>query len=96
MSQYKNQAGSSTTVMLYRKTGAEWGVYGDLCNRLLHFDDAQDAYKLCLEQKLDTRSLLRLFYLSSQQGQISSCLSYAAKIVSLLDRTFIEHTVILD
>ncbi|KAJ8323647.1 bud site selection protein [Batrachochytrium dendrobatidis] len=91
MSQFKNQTNNSNA-MIYRKTGAEWEIYGDLAERLFHRDDAKEAYRLCLDQKLSTKAWLKLLQIHAEDGNIQLCLQSVVKMTTLLDRTFSEHT----
>ncbi|KAJ3417087.1 hypothetical protein HDV05_006946 [Chytridiales sp. JEL 0842] len=84
--------GTGPNQLLYRKTGAEWEIYGDLALRLDHPDDAKSAYKLCLDQKFSVKSLLKLLELASEAGDLKETLSTAVKLVTVLDRAFVEHT----
>ncbi|KAI8907663.1 Chs5p-Arf1p-binding proteins-domain-containing protein [Powellomyces hirtus] len=92
IAQYKNQAGAAPNVLMYRKTGAEWEVYGELAERLDHPDDAKEAYKLCLSQKFSMKSWLKLLEMSANEGNISETLKAVAKLVAVLDRAFVETT----
>ncbi|KND00333.1 uncharacterized protein SPPG_04655 [Spizellomyces punctatus DAOM BR117] len=92
ISQYKNQAGANANVLLYRKTGAEWEIYGDLAERLEHKEDAKEAYKLCLSQKFSMKSWLKLLEMYAEEGNIQETLRAVAKLVSILDRAFVETT----
>ncbi|KAL2913058.1 bud site selection protein [Polyrhizophydium stewartii] len=91
MAQFKNQTNNSNA-MMYRKTGAEWEIYGDLAERLLHRADAKEAYRLCLDQKLSTNAWLKLLQINAEEGNIQPCLQAVVKMTTLLDRTFAEHT----
>lgn len=79
--------------LLYRKTGAEWEIYGDLSSRLGHLDEAKESYRLCLEQKFSAKSWLRLLEIHSDQGQIHNTLHCASKLAFILDRAYVETTV---
>ncbi|KAI8923972.1 Chs5p-Arf1p-binding proteins-domain-containing protein [Entophlyctis helioformis] len=103
MAQFKSQtatssssstsaAANTSSALMYRKTGSEWEIYGDLAERLLHRDDAKEAYRLCLDQKLSTKAWTKLMHINAQEGHIQPCLQAIVKMVSLMDRTFDEHT----
>ncbi|KAJ3157715.1 hypothetical protein HDU89_000092 [Geranomyces variabilis] len=89
---YKNQPGAGANVLTYRKTGAEWEVYGELAERLEHPDDAKEAYRLCLSQKFSIKSWLKLLEMSANEGDIGETLKAVAKLVAILDRSFVETT----
>lgn len=90
---FKNNAATNTSGLLYRKTGAEWEIYGDLAMRLDHLDDAKESYKLCLEQKFSAKSWLRLMEIHSQQSNIQQTLHCVCKLAFVMDRAYIETTV---
>ncbi|RKO83501.1 Chs5p-Arf1p-binding proteins-domain-containing protein [Blyttiomyces helicus] len=92
VSQFKNQAGANANVLLFRKTGAEWEIYGDLAERLEHKDDAKEAYKLCLDQKFSVKSWLKLLEMNADEGNIQQTLTAVVKLVTLLDRAYVEAT----
>ncbi|KAI9014612.1 Chs5p-Arf1p-binding proteins-domain-containing protein [Gaertneriomyces semiglobifer] len=92
ISQYKNQAGANANVLLYRKTGAEWEIYGDLAQRLDYKEDAKEAYRLCLSQKFSMKSWLKLLEMHSDEGNMQETLRAVAKLIAILDRAFIETT----
>ncbi|TPX37621.1 hypothetical protein SmJEL517_g00625 [Synchytrium microbalum] len=93
ISQYKtSMAATSSNVLLYRKTGAEWEIYGDLAERLEHREDAKEAYKLCLEQKFSVKAWLKLMDMYADEGNLQQTLTAAAKLVYMLDRAYIEQT----
>lgn len=83
---------SLMNILLYRKTGAEWEMYGDLCLRLLKKADALEAYRLCLEQKLSLKALLRLLEMYTDEGNIQLVLGVVVKLVEVLDRAYVDHT----
>ncbi|KAJ3108962.1 hypothetical protein HDU97_009695 [Phlyctochytrium planicorne] len=95
IAQYRSSFGgapSSSNALLYRKTGAEWEIYGDLSVRLEHPEDGKNAYKLCLDQKFSAKSLLKLLEMSANEGNIKDTLTYVVRLVTALDRAFVEHT----
>ncbi|TPX48802.1 hypothetical protein SeMB42_g02457 [Synchytrium endobioticum] len=93
ISQYKNNmAVTSSNVLLYRKTGAEWEIYGDLAERLDHREDAKEAYKLCLEQKFSAKAWLKIMEMYADEGNLQQTLTAAGKLVYMLDRAYIEQT----
>jgi Chs5-Arf1p-binding protein BUD7/BCH1 len=93
MTQYRTVGDTSTKQLLYRKTGSEWEVYGDLSDRLEHPDDARVLYRLCLEQKFSAKSWLKLMGMAAKDGNIKETLAGAVKLVSILDRAYVESTV---
>ncbi|KAI9202649.1 Chs5p-Arf1p-binding proteins-domain-containing protein [Polychytrium aggregatum] len=92
ITQYKSSATGNTNALLYRKTGAEWEIYGDLAARLGHKEDAKEAYKMCLEQKLSVKSHLKLMEVYSDEGHLQNTLESVVKLTGLLDRAYVEHT----
>ncbi|KAJ3389829.1 hypothetical protein HDU92_000851 [Lobulomyces angularis] len=90
---YKNNAAiGNNEQLLYKKTGAEWEIYGDLAMRLKHDDDAKECFKLCLEQKFSAKSLLKLLEIFSNEGNIQQTLLCAVKLAAVMDRAYIETT----
>ncbi|KAJ3063555.1 hypothetical protein HDU98_000672 [Podochytrium sp. JEL0797] len=90
MSQYNPT--TNKPPMAFRKTGAEWEVYGDLAERLLHPDDAKLAYKLCIEQKFSIKSWLKILAMESEKGNIREALIAVNKVIVLLDKSYIDNT----
>ena len=90
--QYRAQSSANSNVLLYRKTGAEWEIYGILSERLEHPDDAKEAYKLCLSQKFSARALLKLMEIYANEGDIKETLQSAIKLTHVADRSFQETT----
>ncbi|KAJ3227800.1 hypothetical protein HK099_000054 [Clydaea vesicula] len=94
---YKNNAAiGNNEQLLYKKTGAEWEIYGDLAMRLKHDDDAKECFKLCLEQKFSAKSLLKLLEIFSNEGNIQQTLLCAVKLAAVMDRAYIETTLIIN
>ncbi|KAJ3049906.1 hypothetical protein HK097_009098, partial [Rhizophlyctis rosea] len=92
ISQYKNQAGANANVLLYRKTGAEWEIYGDLAERLQHKEDAKEAYRLSLDQRFSVKAWLKLLEMNSAEGNLQGTLQAAVQLVTILDRAYVETT----
>ncbi|KAJ3219428.1 hypothetical protein HDU67_001259 [Dinochytrium kinnereticum] len=95
IAQYRSSFGgppNSSNALLYRKTGAEWEIYGDLSVRLEHSEDGKNAYRLCLDQKFSAKSLLKLLDMAAKEGNIKDTLTYVVRLVTALDRAFAEHT----
>ncbi|KAJ1566230.1 hypothetical protein HK405_010649, partial [Cladochytrium tenue] len=113
MSQYRSSDNTGPyKQLLFRKTGAEWEIYGDLSLRLGHPDDAAIAYRLSLEQRFSVKSWLRLLSMAAEgAGNISSgsgsnqvssgsaetalireALAASIRLVTSLDRAYIENT----
>ena len=74
------------------KTGSEWEIYGALAERLEHPEDAKEAYKLCLTQKLSVKALLKILETSSKEGDITETLNSCIKLSHIADRTYQETT----
>ena len=90
--QYRAQSTTNSNVLLYRKTGSEWEIYGALAERLEHRVDAKEAYKLCITQKFSVKAWLKILEISSQEGDIKETLLAAIKLAHVADRTFQETT----
>ena len=90
--QYRAQSATNSNVLLYRKSGSEWAIYGALAERLEHPEDAKEAYKLCLNQKLSVKALLKILEMSSLEGDITETLDTAIKLAHVADRSYQETT----
>jgi Chs5-Arf1p-binding protein BUD7/BCH1 len=77
---------------VYRKTAAEWDIYAHLAERLGHIDDAKQALQLSLTQRLSTSGHIKLMKFNAAEGNIKETLFHAAKLVTLADRAFVDHT----
>ncbi|KAJ3225880.1 hypothetical protein HDU81_007605 [Chytriomyces hyalinus] len=77
---------------LYRKTGAEWEVYGDLAERLHHPEEAKIAYKLCIEQKFSIKAWLKVLAMEADEGNTREALIAVNKVIVLLDKSYIDNT----
>lgn len=85
------QSGHPAVENVYKKTGAEWEIYGQLAERLLHPIDALDAYKLAMSQYVSTKSIMNLIRLQAT-SDIHTCLDHIIELINLGDRSFVEHT----
>jgi hypothetical protein len=92
ITQYKNM-NTGGNPLLYRKTGSEWEIYGDLALRLDHIEDAKEAYKCCLVQKFSGKSLLKLLDIYSDEGNMNASLEVVVRLATTLDKAYIETTV---
>ncbi|KAI9336504.1 Chs5p-Arf1p-binding proteins-domain-containing protein [Obelidium mucronatum] len=90
MGQY-NQA-TNKPPLAFRKTGAEWEIYGDLSERLHHLEDAKIAYKMCIDQKFSIKSWLKILAMESNEGNIREALIAVNKVIVLLDKSYIDNT----
>ncbi|KAI8611981.1 Chs5p-Arf1p-binding proteins-domain-containing protein [Chytriomyces sp. MP71] len=77
---------------MYRKTGAEWEIYGDLAERLHHPEEAKVAYKLCIEQKFSIKSWLKILAIEAAEGNTREALIAVNKVIVLLDKSYIDNT----
>ncbi|KAJ3199494.1 hypothetical protein HDU82_000372, partial [Entophlyctis luteolus] len=75
-----------------RKSSAEWEIYGDLSERLLHEDDAKVAYKMAAEQKFSVKAWLKLMNLESSHGNTRETLNAVNKVIPFLDKSYIDIT----
>ncbi|KAJ3346366.1 hypothetical protein HDU83_003141 [Entophlyctis luteolus] len=75
-----------------RKSSAEWEIYGDLSERLLHEDDAKVAYKMAAEQKFSVKAWLKLMNLESSHGNTRETLNAVNKVIPFLDKSYIDNT----
>ncbi|KAF9436942.1 hypothetical protein BGZ76_002486 [Entomortierella beljakovae] len=74
----------------YRKSGAEWEIYGDLATRLHHREEAKDAYQRCIDQKFSAKALLRLLEIYADDGQLLKAMEVAIKLCVYQERWYQE------
>jgi tetratricopeptide (TPR) repeat protein len=65
----------------YQRTAREWLILGDLCRRLLNFDDAKEAYRKCVEAGFCANAWLALLEIYTSEGKLSHALNAAAKLM---------------
>ncbi|KAJ3337256.1 hypothetical protein HDU93_001396 [Gonapodya sp. JEL0774] len=82
------QQGLKPQQIAYRKTAAEWEVYGDLSMRLEHKEEAKDSYLLALEQRFSAKALLRLMDMYSDEGLIQESLACVSRLAASQDRVY--------
>ncbi|KXS21181.1 chaps-domain-containing protein [Gonapodya prolifera JEL478] len=82
------QQGLKPQQIAYRKTAAEWEVYGDLSLRLEHKEEAKDSYLLALEQRFSAKALLRLMDMYSEEGLIQETLACVSRLAASQDRVY--------
>ncbi|KAJ3388902.1 hypothetical protein HDU84_009316 [Entophlyctis sp. JEL0112] len=75
-----------------RKSSAEWEIYGDLAERLLHEDDAKVAYRMAAEQKFSIKAWLKIMILESNHGNTREALNAVNKVITMLDKSYIDNT----
>ncbi|KAJ3312987.1 hypothetical protein HDV04_002469 [Boothiomyces sp. JEL0838] len=82
---------SNMNISTHRKTAAEWEIFANLSLRLHKIEDAKDALKISLDQRLSTQALLTVTKLYAEEGNITPCLQCVVRLVSCLERTFNEE-----
>ena len=77
----------------YRKTGAEWEILGDLGTRLLHKEEAKEAYQRCLEARFSPKAWLRLLEIYADEGDLQKTLNAAIRLTAYQHRWYMEMAV---
>lgn len=78
---------------LYRKSGTDWEIYGDLATRLHHKDEAKDAYQRCVDQKFSAKALVRLLEIYADEGQLHKAMEVSIKLCVYHERWYHETIV---
>ena len=77
----------------YRKTGSEWEILGDLGTRLLHKEEAKEAYQRCLDIKFSAKAWMRLLEIYSDEGDLQRSLNAAIRLAAYQHRWYYEMAV---
>jgi tetratricopeptide (TPR) repeat protein len=77
----------------YRKTGTEWEILGDLGTRLLHKEEAKEAYQRCLEARFSPKAWLRLLEIYADEGDLQKTLNAAIRLTAYQHRWYMEMAV---
>lgn len=85
----KQEIGKPVSTNGYRKSGAEWEMIGDLCNRLGNTNDAIICYNTSLNQRINLKSYLMLL-LIYKDYDLNNSLLIISKLLPLFDRIFIN------
>jgi hypothetical protein len=76
----------------YKKTGAEWELFGDVCVMLERHQDSIHAYSLCLDQKTSPSALLKQLKEHIYFDDLMSALAVITELVAMGEQTFTQHT----
>ncbi|CAG8480301.1 6270_t:CDS:10 [Paraglomus occultum] len=76
--------------LTYRKSSAEWEMYGDLAARLYHEEESIDAYQSCLDQKFSPKACLKLLEHYAEKGDVQKALAAAVKLTVYQERWYHE------
>ncbi|KAG8791615.1 hypothetical protein FRC17_008732 [Serendipita sp. 399] len=74
----------------YRKTGSEWEILGDLGTRLLHKEEAKEAYQRCLDIKFSAKAWMRLLEIYADEGDLQRTLNAAIRLTAYQHRWYFE------
>lgn len=69
-----------TQHVVYRKTGTEWEILGDLGARLHHKEEAKDAYQRCLDSKFSAKAWMKLMEIYVEEGDLTKTLNAAIRL----------------
>ncbi|KAJ9474365.1 Protein BCH1 [Pseudozyma hubeiensis] len=76
--------------MAYRKTGTEWEILGELALRLLHKDEARDAFQRCVDVKFSAKAYLRLLEIYTEARDVQRGLWTAIRLTAYHHRWYME------
>ena len=66
--------------VIYRKTGTEWEILGDLGTRLHHKEEAKEAYQRCLDAKFSSKAWTKLLEMYVEEGDLGRSLNAAIRL----------------
>ncbi|KAH8918412.1 chaps-domain-containing protein [Atractiella rhizophila] len=76
--------------MVYKKTGTEWEILGDLAQRLYHKEEAKDAYQRCLDLKFSAKAWMKLLEYYADEGDVNRALNAAVRLSTYQHRWYME------
>ncbi|CAG8523212.1 1437_t:CDS:10 [Paraglomus brasilianum] len=76
--------------LTYRKSSAEWEMFGDLAARLYHKEESIEAYQHCLDQKFSPKACLKLLEYYAEKGDAQKALAAAVKLTVYQERWYHE------
>ncbi|SNX86468.1 related to BCH1 - Protein involved in transport at the trans-Golgi [Melanopsichium pennsylvanicum] len=76
--------------LAYRKTGTEWEILGELGLRLLHKDEARDAFQRCVDVKFSAKAYLRLLEIYTEARDVQRSLWTAIRLTAYHHRWYME------
>ncbi|KAJ1025910.1 hypothetical protein NDA16_002536 [Ustilago loliicola] len=76
--------------LAYRKTGTEWEILGELALRLLHKDEARDAFQRCVDVKFSAKAYLRLLEMYTEARDVQRSLWTAIRLTAYHHRWYME------
>ncbi|SPO24172.1 related to BCH1 - Protein involved in transport at the trans-Golgi [Ustilago trichophora] len=79
-----------TQNLAYRKTGTEWEILGELALRLLHKDEARDAFQRCVDVKFSAKAYLRLLEIYTEARDVQRSLWTAIRLTAYHHRWYME------
>lgn len=74
----------------YRKTGTEWEILGELALRLLHKEEARDAFQRCVDVKFSAKAYLRLLEMYTEARDVQRSLWTAIRLTAYHHRWYME------
>jgi hypothetical protein len=79
-----------TQNLAYRKTGTEWEILGELALRLLHADEAREAFQRCVDVKFSAKAYLRLLEMYTEARDVQRSLWTAIRLTAYHHRWYME------
>ncbi len=76
--------------LAYRKTGTEWEILGELALRLLHGDEAREAFQRCVDVKFSAKAYLRLLEMYTESRDVQRSLWTAIRLTAYHHRWYME------
>lgn len=76
--------------LAYRKTGTEWEILGELALRLLHKEEARDAFQRCVDVKFSAKAYLRLLEIYTEARDVQRSLWTAIRLTAYHHRWYME------
>jgi tetratricopeptide (TPR) repeat protein len=84
MSQYRQQQ------LPYKKSAEEWEIFGELAERLHHFDEAVEAYQACLSVRFSPKALKGVLKMYERNGDVRMIIGAVIRLVCWQYRWYSE------
>ncbi|KAG8941791.1 hypothetical protein FRC03_003984 [Tulasnella sp. 419] len=82
-----------TQHIVYKKTGTEWEILGDLGLRLHHKEEAKEAFLRCLDNKFSAKAWMKLLEMFADEGDLQRSLNAAIRLTAYQHRWYQESSV---
>lgn len=84
MVQYRQQS------LLYKKSAEEWEIFGELAERLHHFDEAVEAYQACLGIRFSPKAMKGVLKANEKSGDVRMVLGALIRLITWQYRWYSE------